>query len=72
MLRTFSQTYVPNMVFLMETKANNVLMENSRVKLGFSGKWVVNCDGRKGGLGLFWSNEVVVNLLSFSLFHIDV
>ncbi|KAK0608824.1 hypothetical protein LWI29_036579 [Acer saccharum] len=52
--------------------ANNVLTEDFRVKLGFVGKLVVNCNGRSGGLCLFWLDVVDVNLLSYSLFHIDV
>ncbi|KAK2635603.1 hypothetical protein Ddye_030395 [Dipteronia dyeriana] len=47
-------------------------MEGIRVQLGFTGKLVVDCEGRSGGLGLFWTDKVNVSLLSFSRFHIDV
>ncbi|KAL5825066.1 hypothetical protein ACOSQ3_021129 [Xanthoceras sorbifolium] len=47
-------------------------MEQLRLFLGFSGKLVVECVGRSGGLVLFWSGHLDVRLLSFSLFHIDV
>ncbi|KAL5801840.1 hypothetical protein ACOSQ3_033472 [Xanthoceras sorbifolium] len=43
-----------------------------RLFLGFSGKLVVECVGRSGGLVLFWSSQLDISLLSFSLFHIDV
>ncbi|KAK3211754.1 hypothetical protein Dsin_016460 [Dipteronia sinensis] len=47
-------------------------LEYLRVKLGFTGKLVVNSVGRSGGLCLFWSTNVIVDLLSFSPAHIDV
>lgn len=71
-LISFKKAHNPNIIFLMETKANNVLMERIRVQLGFVGKLVVNCVGRSGGLCLFWADSVDVSLLSYSLFHIDV
>ncbi|KAK2647505.1 hypothetical protein Ddye_014994 [Dipteronia dyeriana] len=64
--------YNPEIMFLMETKVNHVVMENIRVKLGYAGKFVVDVVGRKGGLCLFWSDNLDVSLLSYSLFHIDV
>ncbi|KAL5819042.1 hypothetical protein ACOSQ4_022884 [Xanthoceras sorbifolium] len=56
----------------METLSNKDRMEQLRLFLGFSGKLVVECVGRSGGLVLFWSDQLDINLLSFSLFHIDV
>ena len=62
----------PDLLFLLETKANHVRMEGLRVKLGFTGELVVNSSGNSGGLCLFWSDCVQVKLLSYSLAHIDV
>ncbi|KAL5760811.1 hypothetical protein ACOSQ2_019649 [Xanthoceras sorbifolium] len=47
-------------------------MERIHIKLGFSGKLVVDCIGRSGGLCLFWVDSINVDLLSFSAFYIDV
>ncbi|KAL5823208.1 hypothetical protein ACOSQ4_021108 [Xanthoceras sorbifolium] len=71
-LRTRVRECRPDLVFLMETLSNKDRMEQLRLFLGFSGKLVVECVGRSGGLVLFWSNQLDINLLSFSLFHIDV
>ena len=71
-LRSFKQAHSPDIIFLMETKADYNSMEVIRVKLGFSSKLVVNCSGRKGGLCLFWSDHIDVSLLSYSNFHIEV
>ena len=56
----------------METKCDHVRLEWIRVKLGFCGKLVVDCDGKKGGLCLLWDKSIDVSLLSYSRFHIDV
>ena len=66
------QVIDPDILFLMETKSNNVRMEFLRVKLGFVGKLVVNCSWRSGGLCMLWSAKVQVILLSYSVDHIDV
>ncbi|KAK2642134.1 hypothetical protein Ddye_023897 [Dipteronia dyeriana] len=47
-------------------------MERWRLKLGFSGKLVVNSIGRSGGLCPLWSDNVDVDLLTYSQEHIDV
>lgn len=61
----------PDVVFLMETVCDHVVMEGIRIKLGFDAKLVVNCDGNSGGLCLFWKLTMDVSLLSYSRFHID-
>ncbi|KAK2657969.1 hypothetical protein Ddye_011021 [Dipteronia dyeriana] len=58
-------------MFLMETKCGVSQVEFLRVKLGFVGKLVVNSIGRSGGLYMFWSEAVQLDLLSFSRYHID-
>jgi hypothetical protein len=40
--------------------------------LGFKGCFAVNSDGLSGGIRLFWSSAVEVDLKSFSQGHIDV
>ena len=71
-LLKMKQAYCPDVVFIMETKINRILMESLRIKLGYSCKLVVESAGKRGGLGLFWSDSVDIQLLSFSSFHIDV
>ena len=71
-LLRLKQVYKPNLVFIMETKTDNVRLEGFRVKLGFCGKLVVNSVGSKGGLCLFWDDSVDISLLSYSCSHIDV
>ncbi|KAK3188546.1 hypothetical protein Dsin_028107 [Dipteronia sinensis] len=62
----------PDIMFLMETRCKQAKLETWRSKLGFDGKLVVDSVGNSGGLCLFWSNAVEVDLLSYSSGHIDV
>ncbi|KAL5776412.1 hypothetical protein ACOSP7_009338 [Xanthoceras sorbifolium] len=64
--------YNPEILFLSETLSSVSQLERLRLKLGLCGKLVVDRVGHKGGLGLLWSNNVSISLVSFSNFHIDV
>jgi hypothetical protein len=54
----------------METKLRQNKMERVRIKLGFPSMFVVESVGRSGGLALFWSSEVVMEIINFSRRHI--
>ncbi|KAK3221989.1 hypothetical protein Dsin_009014 [Dipteronia sinensis] len=71
-ISSFTKAHNPDIVFFMETKVNNVVMENIHIKLKFFGKLVVNSVGRSGGLCLFWSKDIDVSLLSFTNYYIDI
>ncbi|KAK3206743.1 hypothetical protein Dsin_020789 [Dipteronia sinensis] len=71
-LRSHKQETKPELMFLMETKCDNVKMEKWRVQLGYSSKLAVNNIGRSGGLCIFWDEIIDVTLLTFSQEHIDV
>ncbi|TXG57114.1 hypothetical protein EZV62_018427 [Acer yangbiense] len=71
-LLRLKQKHNPDLLFLVETKTDHVHMENVRVKLGFVSTLVVDSIERNGGLCLFWSSQVDINLFSFSQYHIDI
>jgi hypothetical protein len=54
----------------METKLRQNKIERVRIKLGFPSMFVVESVGRSGGLALFWSSEVVMEIINFSRRHI--
>jgi hypothetical protein len=47
-------------------------VENLRFRLGMKECFVVNGEGKGGGLALYWIEDINVDLLSFSKNHIDV
>jgi len=59
------------MVFLMETKLRASRLESIRLKLGFECLFVVDSNGRRGGLALLWKTDFHVSIQNFSLRHIN-
>lgn len=62
----------PILVFLMETKLSKEEMTNKKYMLGFIKGLIVASNGSKGGLALLWKKEVIVDVKTFGLWHIDV
>ena len=40
--------------------------------LGFNKSYAVSSSGRSGGLCIFWNDEINVEVISYSRYHIDV
>ncbi|KAA3455040.1 reverse transcriptase [Gossypium australe] len=59
------------MVFLMETKLDQVRMEGVRRKYGFTNGIDVEAEGSRGGLSLVWKGDIDVTIRSYSKWHID-
>lgn len=62
----------PKMVFLMETKSQNIKMEQMRIQLGFDNTFVEDCVGKSGDLALLWMTEAGVEMKNFRRRHINV
>ena len=61
----------PKIVFLMETKSDVDWMKVIRDRCGFKESHIVPNDGSSGGLALFWILEIKIQVLSYSMSHID-
>lgn len=70
LVRQMLKSYIPQIVFLMETKLDTKHMERVRRKFGYGSGIEMGVDGSRGGLALFWK-ENIVDLRSFSTHHID-
>lgn len=62
----------PVILFLIETMVTSVVMENIRVRLGFTSCFTVDALGRSGGLSLLWHDRFDLDIKSYSRYHIDV
>ena len=62
----------PTLLFVMETKIKAKRVEVLKHSLGFGGCFAVDSAGLSGGIGLFWSRDVIVDLKNYSQKHIDV
>lgn len=62
---------LPNVIFIMETKCNQVAMKKLEINWGlFDNCFTVNSLGRSGGLALLWRNSCNVKTLNYSQSHI--
>ncbi|XP_073130129.1 uncharacterized protein [Henckelia pumila] len=59
------------LLFFSEKKMREVNCRWWKFKLGFSGSFMVDCNGKSGGLALFWKSPAIVSVKSFSQGHID-
>lgn len=65
------QTHKPHILFFCETKLMAVQAREVCNQMNFENCFAVNRNGLGRGLALCWSNEVHVNISSFSNHHID-
>lgn len=70
-LRGFVKQLDPTILFVMETKISAKRVEKLKSTFGFSGVFAVDSDGLSGGVGLFWSSAVTIDIKSYNLHHID-
>jgi hypothetical protein len=71
-LRRIVKHYHPSLLFLSETKMREEKARRFMWSLGYNGFLGVNCEGRSGGLALFWSTNTCVCLESLCKYFIDV
>jgi hypothetical protein len=59
-------------VFLSETRQNKKLVESLSKRLGLNSCFPVSLPCKGGGLAVWWSKDVKVDLINFSPHHIYV
>ncbi|KAM0834300.1 hypothetical protein ACQ4PT_063687 [Festuca glaucescens] len=71
-LKWLIRRYRPSLLFLSEMKMRDCRARNFMWSLGFTGAFAVSSDGLSGGLALFLSSDLKVDLKSFSSQIMDV
>uniref|UniRef100_A0A453JPI0 Endonuclease/exonuclease/phosphatase domain-containing protein n=1 Tax=Aegilops tauschii subsp. strangulata TaxID=200361 RepID=A0A453JPI0_AEGTS len=66
------KAHSPSLVFLSETRQTSVKVERMKWKLGLKGFCGVDCEGRGGGLALFWDESLQVIVLDSCKRYIDI
>ena len=66
------RTYNPKIVFLSETRQCDERVRNLKWRLGLRNCLTAKGVGKGGGLGLFWDENLDVELLSIGENHVDV
>src|SRR4051812_7083419 len=70
-LRDLIRSYNPAVVFLSETKKISHAMERLKWSLGFRHGVAVNCNGKSGGLALWWKDSVQVTVRPWCQYYVD-
>ena len=65
-LRATIRVHNPDVVFLCETKASEEKIVGLACSMGFPGHIVVGAQGKAGGICMFWSNTLDVEVLEFN------
>lgn len=61
----------PDVLFLSETKMDEKRIRGLRWKLGLTNMIVKDCNGRSGGLAVFWRKETSLHVRGISRLYID-
>ncbi|KAE8793329.1 hypothetical protein D1007_32030 [Hordeum vulgare] len=71
-LRNFVRQFPPTMLCIVETQIKGYRVEVLVSTLGYDNAYAVDSQGRSGGMGLFWNNSTEVEILGYSVYHLDV
>lgn len=71
-LRDMAKQFVPSILCILETQVERTRVESLAGSLGFNNSFAVSSSGRSGGLGIFWNDEIKVEVNGYSQYHIDV
>jgi hypothetical protein len=58
-------------VFLAETRLHKDRVGNIKSRIGMNKSFVVDGQGKSGGLALFWEDSLKISILSYDLHHVD-
>ena len=60
------------MLCIVETQISRARAEKIAGTIGYDNAFGVDPTGRSGGLCIFWNNEINIDILGYSCYHIDV
>jgi exonuclease III len=70
-LRDFAKEFALSILCVVETQIHKSRVESLAGTLGYDNVFAVSNSGRSGGLAIFWNNEIKLEVLSYSQYHID-
>jgi exonuclease III len=70
-LRDFAKDVAPTILCVVETQVHKARVESLAGTIGYDNVFAVSSTGRSGGLAIFWNNEIKIDILPYSQYHID-
>lgn len=68
----FVQKFAPSILCVLETQINKQCVETLAGTLGFDRAYAMYSEGKSDDLGIFWNNDLDIQILGDSRYHIDV
>jgi len=65
-LHELAKKFAPSVLRVLETQVHKSRVEGLKRNLSFDNSFAVSSSGRSGGLGIFWNNEIKLDLLPYS------
>ena len=66
-----AKNYAPTVLCVLETQVHKARVEGLKSTLGYANAFAISSSGRSGSLGLFWNNEIKLEILPNSQYHIN-
>jgi hypothetical protein len=70
-LRDLVKRFKPTDLYVVETQLHRSRVEALASNLGYDQGFAVSSTGRSGGLGMFWNNDIKLEILPYSQYHLD-
>jgi hypothetical protein len=65
--------HIVRRLFLYQKLGNSLIeLENIKGRINLNNCFVVDGDGKGGGLALYWDDSIKLSILSYGLHHIDM
>ena len=71
-IRDLKRRFNPTIFCVLETQVHKARVEGLASTLGYDHSFAISSSGRSGGIGLFWTNEIKIDILPYSQYHLDV
>jgi exonuclease III len=70
-LRDFAREHAPSILCVVETQLHKSRVERLAGTLGYDRSFAISNTGRSGGIGIFWNNDINIEILPYSQYHLD-
>lgn len=70
-LREIAKNFPPTVLCILETQINKERVEVLAGTLGYDNGYTVSSKDRGGGLEVLWNNPINIEILGYSVYHID-
>jgi exonuclease III len=70
-LRDFAREHAPSVLCVVETQLPKQRVEGLARTLGYDRSFAISSSGRSGGIGIFWNNDLRIEILPYSQCTLD-